>query len=95
MYDIGDLIVHEATFRDAEGDPTDPTTVTFRLRSPDGTETVVEQASLTNPSEGVWSYEHVVTGPRGVWFTRWEGTGVVQQAEEATFRVRGSNFTLV
>ena len=50
VYDIGDRPVITATFRNDADALTDPTTVTVRVREPDGTETLYTSpvASIVN-----------------------------------------------
>ena len=93
-YDIGDEVYLTAAFTDENGDPADPTTVTFRSRKPDGTVTTyvygidaqVEYLSLGN---------YAVTlsvDLAGTWFYRWEGSDDPAAAEENIFTVRRSEF---
>lgn len=85
--DIGDVATVTSTFTNAAGAPTNPTVVTLRIKKPTGTVTVVNQASLTNTSAGVWTYD-VAIDTAGIWWYRFEGTGAVAAAEEDYLFVR-------
>ena len=57
QYDIGDMPVVTGTFRLVETDElADPTAITVKVRKPDGTVTVYSEASLSNPSVGIWKF---------------------------------------
>ena len=58
IYDIGDRPTVTGTFTSSAGTLTDPTTVTVRVREPDGTETLYTSpvASIVNSSTGVWAF---------------------------------------
>jgi len=86
-YDIGDAVVLATRFTDAQGVPTDPTTVTLTVRAPDATVETVTGAQLGHSAAG--TYTHVlVAAQAGVHRYRWAGTGAVQEASEGSFSVR-------
>ena len=94
-YDIGDAPRFSASF--AVGDvPTDPATITAKVRDPDGTITTYvhgTDAELERDAEGEYALVVPLTKD-GVWFVRFEGTG--NQADAATedyVYVRASMFT--
>lgn len=93
--DIGDLRYITIAFVDEAGVAADPTTVTFRLRTPDGTETSYVYG--TDPEverTAVGAYRFALTpSVSGPHHYRWVGAGAVAEAEEGFIRVRGSAFT--
>jgi hypothetical protein len=86
-YDIGEPVTISALYRNTAGVITNPTTVTLRYRNPAGTVTVKQQADLTNPSTGLWTY-NITPDQSGVWWYRFEGTGAAAAIEEHFFYVR-------
>lgn len=91
-YDKGDLIAIEGRFTNAAGVATDPTTVTCHVKSPAGTTTHVYGASaIVKDSTGVYHLDVSLT-VSGQWWYRWEGTGAVEQSDEASFIVEASAF---
>jgi hypothetical protein len=75
-YFVGGAIVLSASFSDASGNPSDPSTVVLKLRSPYGKDYTYTYGTDTNVSkQSTGNYQAIVTpdGP-GRWFTRWEGT---------------------
>lgn len=86
-YDIGDKVLLRVTFRDTDGDLTTPTTTTLRIMDPSGNVTVVNNASISTGGTGIKEYEHTVD-EAGEWWYRFNGSGNIVAAEEATFRVR-------
>lgn len=89
-YDIGDLVELQCTFRNDAGVATNPSTVSLRVKEPDGTTTTYAQGTLTNGSAGVWT-KNVTPDQSGTWYYRFIGTGAVAQEEEGAFYVRPSN----
>lgn len=70
--------------------PADPTTVTFTVQAPDGTETVYVSGidpEVSNPQVGVYVLTLDPPTPPGNWLWRAEGTGAVVAADEGTFDV--------
>jgi hypothetical protein len=89
-YDIGDAPVVTATFRNIAGDLADPTTVTAKLREPDGTQT-----NLTPLKDSVGTYS-VILAPfdqSGRHRVKFFGTGDLTAAEELTLNVRRTPIT--
>jgi hypothetical protein len=68
-YPVGQTLTDQATFKDANGDLYNPTTVTVTVRNPDGTLTT---PTATNVSLGVYR----VNIPLGRGITRWVWDGV-------------------
>lgn len=90
-YDMGDQVRLEATFY-SEVELTeakDPTEITFRVRRPDGRLTTARFGEgVTVTRDGVGQYHVLVDiDQAGHWHYRWEGTGAVKSAEDATFYV--------
>ena len=93
-YDIGDQVQLAAAFTDENGDPADPTEVTFRIRKPDGTTTAyVYGVDATVVQTSVGNYTCTVDiDQSGTWRYRWEGTEDPAAAGENIFTVRFSKF---
>lgn len=89
-YDKGDLVRLTGTFTDTSTPPvnTDPTAVVLRVRNPAG---VTSTPTPTRDSAGVYHYD-LSLDTVGEWAYRWEGTGAVTTAEEATLYVRATRF---
>lgn len=87
-YPVDMQIEFLAEFRNRVDVLTNPTTVTLTITEPDGTATVIPQASLTNDSTGVWSYLWTAAEPVGLWTYRFDGTGAVICNETRKFRIR-------
>lgn len=94
IYD-GQTYRFRGTFKTAAGALTDPTTVTFRIKNPAGTETAYTYAlgQVTRDSVGVFSLVVQLTSP-GNWYARVEGTGAVAAVDELSrcVSVEASNF---
>jgi hypothetical protein len=85
VYDAGDAVILTATFKNAEGDPTNPTEVLLRVKKSSG-----EIDDLTPESEetGIWRATYSLIGKaEGEYRYRWTGTGALQVAGEGTFYV--------
>jgi len=81
---VGDVEFLSATFRDREGVLFDPTTVTFKVKKPDGT--VETLSSLTNSSTGVYTKNYTpLTVGRYEWYAI--GTGTNAKTESSEFQV--------
>lgn len=68
----------------------DPTTVTFTVEAPDGTQTVYVygvDGNVTRDSQGVYLCALAPPLPAGVWPYRCDGTGAVKASAEGTFTV--------
>jgi hypothetical protein len=92
-HDIGDLIPVSATFKNAAGAATDPTTITFRLQKPNGTVTAYvypTDAQLVRDSAGVYHVDVALAAAdlptslsfTPLWYYRFEGTGAVAATED-------------
>ena len=81
---VGDLHRVSATFRNAAGVPTNPTSVTFRLRTPAG---VVTTPAPVSDGSGVYHYDVNVTQV-GRYEYAFSGTGSVVAAEPGDFYVQ-------
>ncbi len=89
-YDVGDLRRFQVSFTDVDDAPVDPTSVTVRLREPDGT--LMSFVYGTDPEVvrtalGAYEIDLALT-QAGRHVLRWEGTGAGQAAEETEFHVR-------
>jgi hypothetical protein len=92
-YDEGELVACQVTFTNtASGAAVDPTTVTIKVRDPNGTLTTYTYAgdTITKVAVGVYKVEVPASIP-GTWYYRAESTGS-QSAKEAQFFVRPSKF---
>jgi hypothetical protein len=94
-YDIGDLVRLSASFTDSDLVSRDPTAVTVRVKTPSGVATAYVygiDASVVKDSTGHYHIDVSVT-ETGIYRWRWEGTGAIQAAEEASITVRSSEFS--
>lgn len=84
-HDLGDLIPLTVTIRDADGAPTNATTVTLTITLPDGTTT---SPSVTNPpaTTGIYLYDYATVQP-GRHVYRWTSSAP-QAAHVDVFDVR-------
>ena len=90
-YIVGQEITLSCMFRNASGDPTNPTTVQLQLGRPDGAAVVLGPGTpISNPSVGVYNYTFI-PGP-GDWIVRWIGRGGVTAPAEDGFTVLPSKF---
>lgn len=96
-YDQGDVWTPQATFK-VSGVATDPTTVTVRVKKPDGTVTVAGPVAggtggsgIVRASAGVYTFP-VTLDNAGYWFARFEGTGAATGAEDQQAIVDPSEF---
>ncbi len=87
-HDIGDLRRLTGQFKDIAGVVKDPTTITFKMREPDGVLTThVFPAVIVKDSTGTYHVDFTITkAGRHVW--RFEGTGDVVATEEQDFFAR-------
>lgn len=76
---VGTAITVTATFKDANGILTDPTTVVCKAEDP---LKAVTNPTTTQVSTGVYSASFIINSP-GEWNVRFEGTGALTAAEEA------------
>jgi len=92
VYDIGDLVRVSAVFKNTLAVATDPTTVSCKVRQPNGTVTTLVYGvnnELVKDSTGNYHTDISVTA-RGIWMHKFIGTGSVQATEEKTFLVKSS-----
>jgi hypothetical protein len=92
IYDINQLIRYTATFTNAAGVPTDPTTIYLHisLRTPAATTSYQfgVDSGLIRDSAGVYHKDIVPPGP-GIVIWRWEGNGAVQTGAQDAIEVMG------
>lgn len=82
--DIGDVRTLSATFRNAAGTGTNPTTVVLTIRKPDGTVVTPTPAAT---GAGVYNYVQIID-QAGVWAWKYTGTGTVTDMQQGQFSVR-------
>lgn len=83
-WDIGTAVTVSETFNNLAGNPANPSTVTLRIRKPDGT---VLTPTPTSAVTGIWT-SIVVPDQAGIWEVGWAGTGTVTKTSEGRFNVR-------
>lgn len=84
-YALGTVVRITGTFRNASGEPTDPTARTLRVQAPDGT--VTSHTDATSSATGVW-IKDITPTQEGTYQYRWTGTGAVAAEDENSFRIR-------
>ncbi|MEK9736192.1 MAG: hypothetical protein VW239_02585 [Candidatus Nanopelagicales bacterium] len=94
-YEQGSLVRATATFVNASDVNTDPTTVTVKYRV--GSDAAVSKvygtdAEVIKSATGIYYIDLTVGTSDGTWYVRWEGTGDVVAAVEASFGVKQSQF---
>ena len=83
-YNIGDLVQLTANFSTVATEVLiSPTSVTFTVRAPDGTE---QTPTPINPSTGVYQTSVSIT-ESGTWRWRVVGTGAAKSAADGVFEV--------
>lgn len=87
-YTKGQQVRFTGTFKNEAGALADPTTVTFRLKAPDGTLTTPTASST---STGVWTALATLT-QEGTYHFRFEGAGAIVAANEDAVVVTRSQF---
>lgn len=92
-WELGQQIRSTAVYTDINGDLVDPSVVILKTSAPDGTETWYSNGSagMSNPGTGTYYVEYTPSA-NGLWRRRWETTGNLITADEATFWVRDSQF---
>ena len=93
QYDVGDSVRMSAAFT-VSSVATDPTTITFKMREPDGTVTTYvygTDAELVKDSTGNYHVDWG-TSMSGDFFYRFTGTGACVAASEGYFTVKESRF---
>lgn len=95
-YDIGDVVRCDVEFRDpaAANALVSPTAVVFKVKDPDGTITQKVYGTDVDVVRDATGKFHATVAPTkaGTWRYRFEGTGLVQAAEEGQFTVRTGAF---
>lgn len=95
VYDLGQLARVTGLFEDSAGTDTDPSTVTLRVVSPSGVNSVYTYGgspdTVTRDSVGNYHVD-VEADEVGWWFYKWESTGSGQAAQEGEFVVKESHF---
>lgn len=88
------MVRAKGLFFDGSDVPSDPTSVTVKVQKPDGTETTyVYLVSGAVVKDAVGQYHIDILGDQvGLWYYRWEATGVVQATQERYFKVERSEF---
>lgn len=72
VYDVGETVVLQGTFRNSAGSLVTPGSTTLYLERPDGTAATITGATIQNPSEGVVQYSDTCLA-RGITWWRFEG----------------------
>lgn len=96
-YDVGDGIHTTVTFKTTVAGVrtlTDPSTVTFKTRSPAGAVTTLTygvDAALVKDAVGSYHCDFNATAA-GTWYYRWAGTGLAAGASEVQLQVKPSEF---
>jgi len=86
---VGDVRKLSGTFSTLAGVDTDPTTVTLKVESPDGTITSYVygiDVDLTQEATGIYS-RVIDLDESGHWKFQWIGEGIIDAMEEDTFYV--------
>ena len=89
-YDVGDTARVTGLFYDSSSTLADPGTLTFTFMDEEGnttTYTYGTDAELVKSTTGTF-YVDVVFDAHGMWFYRWEATGVRSGAQEGQFAVK-------
>lgn len=94
-YNIGDVPIITARFTNSANALTTPTTTTFILVDPTGTQTTTASpnAAISSGGTGILIYAYPVTtglAIAGMWSWRVKGVGVVPHGLDGTFEVRPS-----
>lgn len=88
--EVGTAPAVHATFRDSDGDLTDPTAITVTTQDPAGVQTTYStpHSAITSTSTGEWVFQFPtpLTVP-GKWWVRWSATGGITLAAEVSFLV--------
>ncbi len=91
FYDVGDSTRLAGLFYNLSSVLTDPTTVTFKLKTPDDAVTTYVYgvgAEVVKDSTGSYHVDFVCV-QQGLHVYSWVGTGAVTTAEDGFFTVRG------
>lgn len=93
-YTVGQMVNFTIEYKLAStGAYVDPTTVTFRIKTPaSGVVTsYVFPVTIVKTDVGRYNVDHVLDFP-GDWFARWEGAGAYVGAEEWRVYIQESEF---
>jgi uncharacterized protein YfaS (alpha-2-macroglobulin family) len=84
--DVGDMVRLQVAFKDFDGMPRDPATVTLRIRKPSGMVVSVSDIQHPTPGSGVY-YADILLDEAGVWRYEWSSTGNPTAVEGGDFIV--------
>lgn len=87
LYDPGTEIRLSVRF-ERDGAETDPTSVSLKVRAPDGTVTTYSYPAQVQRSATGRYYLDVTPSAAGTWHYKWTATGAVAVQAEGSFRVR-------
>lgn len=90
QYTVGTEVQLNATFT-VNGTPTDPTTVTCRVKDPNSNLTVYTSGQISHNGVGLFSVD-IYLNTVGNWWYRWEGTGSATVAAENQIKVQITHF---
>lgn len=92
VFDVGSALRSTATFK-VSGALTDPSTVTFKYKKPDGSTATWTYGGgqIVKSSTGVY-YTVLSLDASGTWVYRWEGTGTAKGAKERMLQVAPTKF---
>lgn len=93
IFNIGMRPTLTATFRNIDGDLSNPTAITFSLKPPQGAIVTRDETFATNVSLGVWEWQvpAALTLP-GTYRVQALATAGLETADEIAFRVPKSPF---
>jgi hypothetical protein len=93
-YALGNDVICRGTFKDADGDLADPTTVSFSFRNDDGEVTTYLYGTDTEiVRDSIGKYHvNVDASSSGIWRYRFFSSGTVKAADEGEFIVQSSHF---
>jgi len=90
IIDIGNERSLDVNFTDVNGNPIDPTTITLRVRDPDGTQEVFTYPTQVQRS-GVGAYFYIYKfTDYGIYSYRYEGDGAAVAAGDNQIQVTNS-----
>lgn len=94
FYDEAQRVRCIGTFTDFAGALGDPSTVTFKFRSPAGLVTIwIYGADFQVVRESLGVYHADIDAQSdGLWTYRWQSTGNIQASRERSFAIRASVF---
>ena len=90
FFTVGVLVRLSAAFLNAAGTAADPSTVTFRYRTPAGTVTTLVygvDGALVKASTGNYHVDLAIPNTVGEWTYRWSSTGDPSTAADGSFTV--------